>query len=298
MLYYTQNVKRGTESSMKKGFYLCNGFYGYVDPAIVYGRALYLKDGLFLTDDNEVRIRRVINGEERVLSGPFEKGEESEQWCWIPPYLFPFCVDGKWGVAYAYNGQVLAEPNMAFCDCFIERYARFAIKGDFSSLSESPETFRECYDGAFGMFDEDLEVVHPPIYQHLSNPQEGIVLAKRGNKWGAFMNYTKPALPFEWDGMTFAKENIIAEKKTAHGTRYTVFRYNEQSYQVEMIMDGLTAVIIPEWELAITCHCRLVERDGRWGVLSRYPYPPTENIEPVLSREDAERQFKEMNDQW
>ena len=43
------------------------------------------------------------------------------------------------------------------------------------------------------------------------------------------------------------------------------------------------------------CCCRLVQRGGRWGVVDCIT---AETVEPVLSREDAERAFWELEDRW
>lgn len=286
--------------SMKEGFYLCTCFNSGYGAEYVYERDMWLKKGLVLTDDNRALIRlgspnpnlwisesiiRIVNGE-RFRTGPWPEERPSEPLAW-----YPFCVEGKWGVGDAETGEVKVAPQWAFCDCFIQNYARFSAKGDFSDLS------CECYDGAFGMYDEALDMVIPPIYQHLSSMQGGVVLAKKDNLWGAFSwpsGDEEPAIPCEWDHMTFAQEIIVAMKNTRKGPHYTLFYADcYGSLDTRAFMDGVTSVTVPEGEPWDGYHFRyrLIERDGRWGVL----YCPTAEIiaAPTLCRKEAEEVFWE-----
>ena len=282
---------------MKEGSYLCTSFHsGYSVEGYVYERDIWLREGLVLTDDDKALIRikprpgfyygelQTINGE-TFRTGPSPEVRPSEPLPW-----YPFCVDGKWGVADADTGEVVVKPQWAFCDCFIEDHARFRAQGDFSD----PE--RECYDGAFGMYDEDLSILLPPIYQHLSSRQDGVILAKKDNLWGAFLWSDPPKIPFEWDHMTFAQSVIVAMKNTGNGPRYTLFRVKQGYGKLEAYMDGLTAVTVPEGEPWDGYHfmARLIERDGRWGVLCC----PNGDIiaAPELSRKKAEKIFWELED--
>lgn len=279
---------------MRDASYLCTSFHsGYSVEGYVYERDIWLRKGLVLTDDNRALIRhnprpgtwynelylRTVNGEQ-FRTGPSPEVRPSEPLPW-----YPFCVDGKWGVADADTGDIMVKPQWAFCDCFIENCARFSAKGDFSD----PEC--ECYDGAFGMYDEDLDILFPPVYQHLSSMQDGVVLAKKDNLWGAFLWSDPPEIPFEWDHMTFAQGTIVAMKNTGNGPRYTLFHKKEGYGKLEAYMDGLTSVTVPEGEPGDGYHfkVRLIERDGRWGVL----FCPNSEIvaEPTLSREEAEEEF-------
>lgn len=291
---------------MKNGFYLRTYFHGGYDPiGSVYERDLWLKKGLVLTDDGQALIRtppptpgvyinpaflRTIKGETFRL-GPWAEERPSEPLPW-----YPFCVDGKWGIGSSETGKVMVEPQWAFCDCFIENRARFSAKGDFNDLN------RECYDGAFGMYDDDLDIFLPPVYQHLSSMQDGMILAKKDGLWGAFLWSRYPELPFEWDSMTFAKSLIVAGKNTARGPRYTLFYQDQRRGRLDVLIDGLTAVTVPTRSRSDGepfYECRLIERDGRWGVVAG----PTANLvqEPALSREDAETLFwewEEDDDEW
>lgn len=56
-------------------------------------------------------------------------------------------MDGQWGYGDYNTGEVMVQPQWAFCDHFFEHYARFSAKGDFSDLD------KECYDGAWGLYD-------------------------------------------------------------------------------------------------------------------------------------------------
>ena len=279
---------------MREGSYLCSSFHsGYSVEGYVYERDIWLKKGLVLTDDGQALIRtpprpglwinehflQTINGEQ-FRKGPWAGERPSEPLPW-----YPFCVDGKWGVGDADSGDVVVEPQWAFCDCFIEDHARFSAKGDFSDLD------RECYDGAFGMYDEDMSILLPPIYQHLSSMQDGVILAKKDGRWGAFLWLGPPEIPFEWDHMTFAQSTIVAMKNTGSGPRYTLFHRKPNYSTLEAYMDGLTSVTIPEgepWD-GYDFRVRLIERDGRWGVL----FCPNSDIvvPPELSREEAEKEF-------
>ena len=279
---------------MKEASYLCTSFHsGYSVEGYVYERDIWLKKGLVLTDDGQALIRtpprpglwinerflQTINGEQ-FRRGPWAEERPSEPLPW-----YPFCVDGKWGVGDAESGDVVVEPQWAFCDCFIENCARFSAKGDFSD----PE--RECYDGAFGMYDEGLDILFPPIYQHLSSMQDGVVLAKKDGRWGAFLWCGAPEIPFEWDHMTFAQTAIVAMKNTENGPRYTLFRKKPNYGKLEAYMDGLTSVTVPEgapWD-GYHFMARLIQRDGKWGVLCC----PNGDIvaPPTLSREKAEKIF-------
>ena len=277
---------------MKEGSYLCTSFHsGYSVEGYVYERDLWLRKGLVLTDDGRALIRvkprpgfyygelQTIHGES-FLMGPSPEVRPSEPLPW-----YPFCVDGRWGVGDAGTGEVVVKPQWAFCDCFLENYARFSADGDFSDLS------KECYDGAFGMYDESLDVLLPPIYQHLSSMQDGVVLAKKDNLWGALRWADHPIIPFEWDHMTFAQATVVAMKNTRSGPRYTLFREKPCYGTLEAYMDGLTAVTVPEGEPWDGYHfmARLIERDGRWGVLCC----PNSDIvaPPELSRKEAEKIF-------
>jgi hypothetical protein len=224
----------------------------------------------------------MIDGEQ-FRKGPWPGEMPSEPLPW-----YPFCVDGKWGVGDADSGDVVVEPQWAFCDCFIENCARFSASGDFSDLS------RECYNGAFGMYDDGLDIFLPPIYQHLSSMQNGVILAKKDDLWGAFLWTDSPEIPFEWDHMTFAQGTIVAMKNTGSGPRYTLFHEKPNYSTLEAYMDGLTSVTVPEGEPWDGYHfmARLIERDGRWGVLCC----PNSDImvPPTLSRKEAEKVFWEL----
>ncbi len=281
---------------MRDGSYLCMSFHsGYPSEGYVYEREVWLKKGLVLTDDRRALIRtqlrpgtwynekyiRTINGE-TFRTGPWPDELPSEPLPW-----YPFCVDGKWGVGDADTGEVVVDPQWAFCDCFVEDCARFSAKGDFSDLN------RECYDGAFGMYDESLDILLPPVYQHLSSMQDGVILAKKDGLWGAFLWTDPPEIPFEWDHMTFAQTAIVAAKNTKAGPRYTLFRRKPGFCALEAFIDGLIAVTVPEgkpWD-GYDFSVRLIERDGRWGVL----FCPRAEIavEPALSRAEAEKVFWE-----
>jgi len=282
---------------MREGFYLCMSFHsGYSIEGYVYEREVWLKKGLVLTDDNRALIRtrlrpgtwynekyiQTINGE-TFRTGPWAE----ERLCSESVPWYSFCVDGKWGVADAGTGEVMVEPQWAFCDCFLEDNARFSAKGDFSDLE------RECYDGAFGMYDDGLDIFLPPIYQHLSSMQDGVVLAKKDGLWGAFLWSDRPDIPFEWDHMTFAQATIVATKNTEGGPRYTLFHKKPRYIALDVFMDGLTAVTVPEgepWD-GYDFLARLIERDGRWGVLF---CPGAEIVAaPTLSRVEAEKIFWE-----
>lgn len=280
---------------MREGSYLCTSFHsGYSVEGYVYERDIWLKKGLVLTDDGQALIRihprpgfyygklQTINGES-FRTGPSPEIMPSEPLPW-----YPFCVDGKWGVGDAGTGEVMIQPQWAFCDCFIEDHARFSAKGDFSD----PE--RECYDGAFGMYDDGLDLLLPPIYQHLSSMQNGVVLAKKDNRWGAFLWTAHPEIPFEWDHMTFAQSTIVARKNTGQGPRYTLFHEKSGYGKLEAYIDGLTAVTVPEGKPWDGYHfmARLIERDGRWGVLCC----PNSDIvaPPTLSRKEAEKIFWQL----
>lgn len=105
---------------MKEGSYLRTSFHsGYSIEGYVYERNLWLKQGLVLTDDNQALIRtpphpsrwgsqqyiHYVNGE-RFRLGPWpEERLTSEPLSW-----YPFCVDGKWGMANADTGEVMVEP--------------------------------------------------------------------------------------------------------------------------------------------------------------------------------------------
>lgn len=283
---------------MKEASYLCTSFHsGYSVEGYVYERDIWLKKGLVLTDDNQALIPhnprpgtyynelylRTVDGKQ-FRTGPWAEELPSEPLPW-----YPFCVDGRWGVANADTGEVMVEPQWAFCDCFIENCARFSAKGDFSD----PE--RECYDGAFGMYDDGLDIFLPPIYQHLSSMQDGVVLAKKDDLWGAFFGWSdRPAIPFEWDHMTFAQRTIVAMKNTGNGPCYTLFREKQNYGKLEAFLEGLTSVTVPEGEPWDGYHfmARLIERDGRWGVLCC----PNGDIvaAPTLSRKEAEKVFWEV----
>ena len=284
---------------MKEGSYLRTSFHsGYSGEGYVYERNLWLKQGLILTDENQALIRtppprpgwwesqqyiRYVNGE-RFRLGPWpEERLTSEPLSW-----YPFCVDGKWGMADADTGEVVVEPQWAFCDCFIEDCARFSAKGDFSDLN------REYYNGSFGMYDDGLDIFLPPVYQHLSSMQDGVILAKKDDHWGAFLGFSDhEEIPFEWDHMTFAQSTIVAMKNTGSGPRYSLFHEKPNGSMLEAYMEGLTAVTVPEgepWD-GYDFRVRLIERDGRWGVLF---CPDTDIVvAPTLNREDAEKEFWE-----
>lgn len=281
---------------MREGSYLRTRFHsGYSVEGYVYERDIWLKKGLVLTDDGQALIRtpprpglwinenflQTINGEQ-FRKGPWAEERPSEPLPW-----YPFCVDGKWGVGNADTGEVMVEPQWAFCDCFIENYARFSAKGDFSDLG------RECYDGAFGMYDDGLDIFLPPVFQHLSSMQDGIVLAKKDGRWGILDEGYDPddPAPFEWDHLTFAQGTIVAMKNTGEGPRYTLFQNTNYGGPLRMVMDGLTSVTVPEGEPWDGYHfmCRLIERDGRWGVLCG---PDSDIVAaPAWSREEAEKVF-------
>ena len=113
--------------------------------------------------------------------------------------------------------HVVVEPQWAFCDCFIENCARFSASGDFSDLS------KECFDGAFGLLDDGLEEAIPPIYQHLSCVQNGVLAAKKSDRWGLVSSFGYEELPFQWDWATFVKNCFVAEERRRGESRYTMF---------------------------------------------------------------------------
>ena len=298
---------------MKDGFYLQAGSYTYYDLDLgdVYERKLWLEDGLVLTDDGRALIRtppprpdiyeneryiRIINGE-RFRTGPL-----GERPCPALPW-YPFCVDGKWGYADGHSGYVAIEPQFAFCDFHeLGSYcARYSAKGDFSDLT------KECYDGAWGLLDDGLEEAIPPVYQHLSCVQNGVLVAKKDDRWGLLTLFGHEELPFQWDWATFIKSCFVARTDAGGESRYVMF-YEGQSYDYKgpprkgrtdnmLLLDDLTAVTVPEKERddGLPCYCRLVQRGNRWGVVDCIT---GETIEPVLTREDAEREFWEHEDRW
>lgn len=285
---------------MKEASYLCTSFHsGYSVEGYVYERDIWLREGLVLTDDNQALIPhhprpntyynelylRTVDGKQ-YRTGPSPEVLPSEPLPW-----YPFCVDGKWGVADADTGDVMVEPQWAFCDCFIENCARFSAKGDFSD----PE--KECYDGAFGMYDEALDIAIPPIFQHLSSMQDGLVLAKKNGKWGILDGYYDPDRTpeslFEWDDLTFAQGTIVAMKNMENGPRYTLLHSENYGCAAKVVMDGLTSVTVPKGEPWDGYHFRfrLIERDRQWGVLC---CPSAEIVAvPELSRKKAEKIFWE-----
>lgn len=287
---------------MRDGHYLRTRFHsGYSSEGYVYERDLWLKKGLVLTDDNRALFRStafyIFDGEQSaaVVDGePLYTGPSPDFLPDEPLPWFPFCVDGLWGYGDNHTGEVMVKPQWAFCDHFIEHYARFSAKGDFSDLN------KECYDGAWGLYDggycdDPFTVTLPPVYQHLSCVQDGVILAKKDGVWGALDGLLEPddiMLPFIWSEMYFAQSAIVAGEKTAKGPRYSIFS-NYWDTRKELIIDGLTTVTVPEGKPydGADFSTRLVERDGRWGVLT---CPRVEIIvEPTLSREAAEEAFWE-----
>ena len=274
---------------MKDGFYLRSFFRsGYHPSGYVYERNLWLKEGLVLTDDHKVLFResafytkgcrpeRVVDGRPLFLGPPPDMiPDEPLPWP-------PFCVDGLWGYGDACSGEIKVELQWAFCDHFNSYDARFSAKGDFSDLK------KECYDGAWGLYNDEFEVVIPPVYQHLSCPQEDVILAKKDGRWGVLDRAGDSVLPFVWDEMYFAQSVIVAGEKAEQGMRYSLFSDSTSLSQTQALIDGLTAVTVPEGEPWDGYHfkVRLIQRDGRWGVLH---CPEAEIvIEPGLSREEAE----------
>lgn len=298
---------------MKDGYYLsvCSYTYYGLDLGDVYERELSLESGLVLTDDGRALLRagpprpglweneryiRFLNGE-RFYTGP-----KSERPCAAVPW-YPFCVDGKWGYADADSGYVAIPPKFAFCDFHeLGSYcARYSAKGDFSDLS------RECFDGAFGLLDEVLEEAIPPVYQHLSCVQNGVLAAKKSDRWGLVSEFGREELPFQWDWATFVKSCFVAEERLRGESRYTIL-YEGQTYdykgppqkggaQGALLLDGLTAVTVPEKERddGLPCYCRLVQRGNLWGVVDCITGLV---IEPSMDRQEAETVFWEQEDEW
>lgn len=298
---------------MKDGYYLsvCSYTYYGLDLGDVYERELSLESGLVLADDGRALIHagpprpglweneryiRFLNGE-RFYTGPV-----SERPCAAVPW-YPFCADGKWGYADADSGDVAIPPQYAFCDFHeLGSYcARYSAKGDFSDLS------KECFDGAFGLLDDGLEEAIPPIYQHLSCVQNGVLAAKKSDRWGLVSSFGHEELPFQWDWATFVKNCFVAEERRRGESRYTMF-YEGQTYnykgppkrgeaQGALLLDGLTAVTVPEKERddGLPCYCRLVQRGNLWGVADCITGLV---IEPSMDRREAEIVFWEYEDQW
>lgn len=297
---------------MKDGYYLCAQSYTYygLDLGDVYERKLWLKEGLVLTDDNRALIRlppprprvyvneryvRIVNGE-RFRTGTWEEEGRS-----AVPTWYPFCIDGKWGYADGDTGEVAIVPQFAFCDFHEIYFARYSAKGDFSDLT------KECYDGAWGLFDDSLSEIIPPIYQHLSCVQNNVLVAKKDNYWGLLNCWGDEELPLQWDWATFIKNCFVAKKPYRDESHYTIF-YEGQTHdrsgascgmitKGELLLDGLTAVTVPERERddGLPCYCRLVQQGKLWGVVDCIT---GEVVEPALSRDEAETVFWEYENEW
>lgn len=144
-----------------------------------------------------------------------------------------------------------------------------------------------------------IATVHPvyrifamlPITKKLA--QKILLFERDIGVWGALDEPFRSddiMLPFDWEEMYFAQSAIIAGKRTAKGLRYSVFS-NYWKTKGKLIIDGLTAVTVPKgdpWD-GYDFSARLIERDGKWGVLQCSMVLIEE--EPVLSREEAERAF-------
>lgn len=295
---------------MKEGVYLrvhTMGDYGY--PEDVTERKLWTKEGLVLTDDNQVLFRDtafyIFPGRqpERVLDGqPLYTGpaEDLRPMASAPMPWFPFCVEGKWGYGDAGTGEVIVPPQHAFCDYHEGLYARFSNRGDFRDLDQ------ECQDGAWGMYDDGFDVCIPPVYQYLSCMQRDVAAAKRDGRWGLLEWDGDEALPFQYAGVTFVKGCVLAWEEAGGECRYSL-RYIDWSYDYQgpkgrygiahPLLEDLHAVTVPEQKRSdgLPYYCRLIQKGKLWGVVDCV----TGKVEePSMDRAEAEALFQEWDDVW
>ena len=162
---------------MKKCLVWHAGIYGnYI------GENAIIKDGLvFLQDDDN----KLYLPKEMFLA---------EQEC--EGGLIPFEVQGKWGFADIYTGQIKIEPVWDYAGPFYGEYAHVELgtEGDFDSSGPTTEN-----GGKHGLIDMTGKVIIPVEYDVLRGHIDHCLIVANNEKWGIINYKSSIIIPLEWD---------------------------------------------------------------------------------------------------
>ncbi len=229
---------------MKKCLVWHAGIYGnYI------GENAIIKDGLvFLQDDDN----KLYLPKEMFLA---------EQEC--EGGLIPFEVQGKWGFADIYTGQIKIEPVWDYAGPFYGEYAHVELgtEGDFDSSGPTTEN-----GGKHGLIDMTGKVIIPVEYDVLRGHIDHCLIVANNEKWGIINYKNSIIIPLEWDKLIPLKVDYDIPQN------YYKVKKNEKWG----IINYKSSIIIPlEWDELRKCY------NNDWIFCGK-----AEPCEPYTSSED------------
>ena len=126
--------------------------------------------------------------------------------------LIQLMVDGKWGFADIYTGEIVIEPAWDYLGPFYGRYAHAALG---AVVEISPGDFPEVdvRGGIHGYLDPDGEIVIPIEYdcaEDIPYCKKEYFLVIKDGKYGFVDKDNKVVFPFQWDFIDrWAGDNLI-----------------------------------------------------------------------------------------
>jgi hypothetical protein len=184
--------------------------------------------------------------------------------------LIQFEVDGKWGIANIYTGEIIIKPIWDYVGPFYRGYAHV-------SLGCELEINGRCYvsvnGGKHGYIDTKGKIVIPLDYDYAEEiPYRKYFQVSKDGKWGLIDNQNNILIPFKWDMLnTNYYDDLIFCAMEERCEKYV------DSY------DKLVAAIC-KMEPVPTCNYRY-----KWGVYDKHF---NLIIEPELDKEPFNAKYR------
>jgi hypothetical protein len=121
--------------------------------------------------------------------------------------LIQLNVDGKWGFADIYSGEIKIKPAWDFAAPFYRGYAHVAIGTDIEEYS--PGRF-SLSGGKHGYIDNFGNEIIPVVYDDAETvPYRNNFIVSKNGKWGVIDEENKIIIPFEYDFLRTNYENDL-----------------------------------------------------------------------------------------
>lgn len=113
--------------------------------------------------------------------------------------LIQFEVEGKWGFANIYTGEMLIKPVWDYAGPFYSGYAHVALEID---MEFNGHTYIEISGGKHGYIDIHGNVIIPLEYDSAMDiPVKKCFQVSKNGKWGLIDNQNKTIIPLQWDNL-------------------------------------------------------------------------------------------------
>lgn len=111
--------------------------------------------------------------------------------------VIQFEVDGKWGFADIYTGEIVIEPLWDYAGPFYKGYAHVALE---VQLEINGGNYIEIRGGKHGYIDGSGRVVIPLEYDAAEDiPYRKYFMVAKDGKWGLIDNLNQILIPLQWD---------------------------------------------------------------------------------------------------